>query len=421
MLKDKSAKILAEIKSYSKAEKLFILFTMICSFCITCDFATIKPVAYSVFISYFSAAYFPYCWLLTLPLNFLIVTLYNKFLPRLGCYKMCACVAMSIVSINVLGVALLKNSSLFTFFYFMWKDIYIMLMFQQLWSIIHATISKEKAKYLYGIIFGVGGLGSVVGSCIAGFYATSLGSENLLFITAFLYGIFIYSYDQLLKSRAQFKDQQLEPLQLSKQESKGGFALIYRSRYLKFILLIVVFMQVASTLLDFQFNSFLQQLFADKDQRTAYAGQIFSVVHAINICFQFFGTFLIVHWVGFKRSHFFIPLIFASQALSVLIVPSFALITLSFGMIKACDYSIFNILKEMLYLPLSVDEKFKAKAVIDVFAYRSSRALASLAILGVGWLGFPALSLSISWILLLIFIFWMLAVFFILRKEPAYI
>ena len=35
----------------------------------------------------------------------------------------------------------------------------------------------------------------------------------------------------------------------------------------------------------------------------------------------------------------------------------------------------------MLYLPLKNEEKFKAKAIIDVFAYRSSKAVASLIII----------------------------------------
>ena len=41
------------------------------------------------------------------------------------------------------------------------------------------------------------------------------------------------------------------------------------------------------------------------------------------------------------------------------------------------DKDVFNILKEMLYVPLKTDEKFKAKAIIDIFAYRSAKAFAS--------------------------------------------
>ena len=54
---------------------------------------------------------------------------------------------------------------------------------------------------------------------------------------------------------------------------------------------------------------------------------------------------------------------------------------LTYGTIKCFDYSVFGIIKEMLYQPLKVEEKFKAKAIIDVFTYRSAKAVASLIIL----------------------------------------
>jgi ATP/ADP translocase len=37
--------------------------------------------------------------------------------------------------------------------------------------------------------------------------------------------------------------------------------------------------------------------------------------------------------------------------------------------------SLFGVIREMLYVPLQLDEKFRAKAIIDVFAYRTSKAL----------------------------------------------
>ena len=37
----------------------------------------------------------------------------------------------------------------------------------------------------------------------------------------------------------------------------------------------------------------------------------------------------------------------------------------------------------MLYIPLKADEKFRARAVIDVFAHRSSKAFSSVLIIGV--------------------------------------
>ena len=87
----------------------------------------------------------------------------------------------------------------------------------------------------------------------------------------------------------------------------------------------------------------------------------------------------------------------------------------SFGSIKALDYSIFGIIKEMLYIPLKVEEKFKAKAIIDVFAYRSAKACASLMILCLQLVHFVNLNTLLSWGVLVIFTGWMAAVLFMFK------
>ena len=86
-------------------------------------------------------------------------------------------------------------------------------------------------------------------------------------------------------------------------------------------------------------------------------------------------------------------------------------------MIKTFDYSIFNILKEMLYVPLKTDEKFKAKAVIDVFAYRSAKAFASLFVIGLGMLSPEKLPYAYSWGPFTLFVVWIGAVFFYFQRR----
>ena len=45
---------------------------------------------------------------------------------------------------------------------------------------------------------------------------------------------------------------------------------------------------------------------------------------------------------------------------------------------KCIDYSLFRAAKELLYIPLSYDAKYRTKGIIDVFAYRFGKGAASL-------------------------------------------
>jgi AAA family ATP:ADP antiporter len=50
----------------------------------------------------------------------------------------------------------------------------------------------------------------------------------------------------------------------------------------------------------------------------------------------------------------------------------------AFVLFKAFDYSLFRAAKEILYIPLSFDERYRAKEFIDVFGYRCSKGGISL-------------------------------------------
>ncbi|MDN3508450.1 MAG: Npt1/Npt2 family nucleotide transporter [Candidatus Neptunochlamydia sp.] len=401
------AQVKEEFQTYSRGQKLFLFFAMLCGFFITAEYAIIKPTSNSIFLTYYSVKLYPYAWLLTVPLNLVVVTLYNRFLSKLGCFKMFLCTIFLTMGINVLSGAFVQQFPPLTFLLYIWKDIYVLLMFQQLWSVIHTKTEISKAKYLYGILFGVSGIGAIFGSLVPSFFAVKMGSEPLLYMTIPLYLFFIWAYHQML-SRSGIEGE--DHMQIKK--AKGGFRLIRSSSALKFILLIVILMQLSTTIMDYQFNNFLQQKFPMQDLRTQFYGRLWGMINICKLCLQFFATFLLVQFLGLRKSHFVVPGILLGNAALTLIAPSFGVITYGFSVIKTFDYSIFNILKEMLYVPLKTDEKFKAKVVIDVFAYRSAKAFASLFVIALRVLSPEKLPYAYSWGPFTLFVVWIGAVFF---------
>jgi AAA family ATP:ADP antiporter len=312
---------------------------------------------------------------------------------------------------NTFSAFYLKQFHFLPFILYLWKDIFVILMFQQLWSVIHATMNIARAKYLYGIVFGMGGLGSVAGSLMTGFFAVHLGSEKLLLTTLPFYFLIIISYCVALHVRSSVTDKQnIDGMSRDTTDVMGGMKLIRKSTFLKFILIIVLAMQVSSTILDYQFSSYLEKAFSIQDLRTAFLGKFFGLVNTINIFLQFIGSYLLVRVIGLERSHLAIPIILTIYGIGFLLFPTFPFICLYFANIKALDYSIFGIIKEMLYIPLKVDEKFKAKAIIDVFAYRTAKACASLIIILLGLITSIELNTLLSWGVLVIFFAWMISV-----------
>ncbi|MDR2539166.1 MAG: hypothetical protein LBC45_00840 [Chlamydiales bacterium] len=401
---------------FSITEHLFMIGAMLCGFFISADYSIIRPVSNSLFITKYGTQFFPYAWMISIPLNLLLVGIYNKYLPKFGCLKTYLILASSIVVINCSCALLIKQFSFLIFFLYIWKEIYIMLMFQQLWSIIHSTISLKHAKYLYGIFLGAGGVGSLLGSLLPGFFAVKVGSESLLYMTLPLYLCLTAAFILILKQSNEGHFLQLEEKIRAKEALLHGVILIVNSRTLAFIAFSVLFMQLSATLVDYQFSTYLEQTIFGKDLRTQYIGRVLGIGLGISVCMQFFGTYFLIQMMGVKRLHMGFPMLLGLMNMLSFLFPGFAITTLVFILLKACDFSLFTIIKETLYIPLSSDEKFRAKAFIDVFLYRFAKVFASLIILGLQVILTRYLLPVLHSISICVFISWIAVAIYLFKK-----
>lgn len=374
------ANIRSELTSFGRTEKLFVFFAMLTGFLISSEYAIARPASQSLLLTIFSVQVLPWIWLATVPLNLAAIYLYSRFLPKIGPLRMLTYTALSVIGVNILTSYLFPIYPSFILFQFAWKDIYVILMFKQLWSLIHTTIAASRAKYLFGFIFGMGTMGGIFGSFVPSHFAVSIGSEKLFLFTLPLYLLLIFAYRNAYLRSLVSKDA-FEHKLTTNPSPKEGFSLIRKNKFLGAVLLLVVLMQVSVGLIEYQFNAHLELNILEKDLRTAYYGSTFVYVSLLSGIFQIVGSFLMVRTLGLRGSHLLIPLLLLGSAVLSLVIPTFALITFSFVFLKAVDFSLFGVVREMLYIPLQLDEKFRAKAIIDVFAYRSSKALLSLVLL----------------------------------------
>lgn len=361
------------LQSFSKSEKLFVLFAMLTGFLISSEYAITRPSSHALFITVFSSSALPWLWLATVPLNLVAISLYNRFLPRFGPLKMYAAVSLLVITINSCAFFVLPIFPEYIFLQCAWKDIYILLMFKQMWSMIHTTIEATRAKYLYGLIFAMGTVGACIGSAIPGLFAVSIGSETLFLFTLPIYAVQFAAYRLALQ-------RSLVPKQ-SFPAAPQSLPQVFQNRTLVGILALIVLMQVSIGLMDYRFNLHLETSILEKDLRTAYCGFVFGWMNALNLGLQAVGSFLFIRFLGLKRVHLLIPILVGLSTFSLWMMPTFAVVSSAYIFMKALDLSLFSVSREMLYIPLNLDAKFRAKAVIDVFAYRSSKALVSLLIL----------------------------------------
>ena len=71
----------------------------------------------------------------------------------------------------------------------------------------------------------------------------------------------------------------------------------------------------------------------------------------------------------------------------------------------------------MLYIPLQLDAKFRAKAVIDVFAYRTSKAMVALGLIVMQGIAGSLLLSMTAYASVLLFLGWLGVVFLFFNRR----
>lgn len=114
-----------------------------------------------------------------------------------------------------------------------------------------------------------------------------------------------------------------------------------------------------------------------------------------------------------------LPVLLLGSSASIVLLPGIASLIMGFASIKVFDYSLFNLLKEMLYVPLSPYEKKNAKAVVDIFAYRSSKGIASFLVIGLQTFFASSVIALCCWSVLVLFGSWILLSIFYFRSSGS--
>ncbi len=189
----------------------------------------------------------------------------------------------------------------------------------------------------------------------------------------------------------------------------GGWRAILHHRYLVLIAALLLLAQMVEPLVEYQFMKVVESSILEREARTAYLGEFFSVLSGVAIAINLLITPLVHRWLGAVGGLLAQP---TAVMLGSLYYMSNA--TLAAGaFLKIADrglsYSINRASKELLYVPIEPLLIFQAKAWIDMFGYRLFKVLGSILILLLTqWLPWSASTAQLGWLVLAVCAVWWL-------------
>lgn len=258
---------------------------------------------------------------------------------------------------------------------YLFRNAYVVLIIEQYWSYINSTLTQANARKYNGPICGIASLGSIAAGMVGAGVVASLGTSHsaLLAVAATIPAAFIS--DQVYRRYGEPKDDSKG----AEHKAGGHLALhLFRTeKRLPLLLGMVILTQIIEAVMALAFQGELTNAFPSVDQQTAYSYAFFAWINGIAAVLQFVAAPILMQLVRPAIVNLIIPLIHVVACAAYLKEPGLTTAAIAYAGFKSVDYSLFRATKEVLYVPLSFEARYRTKEVIDVFGYRFSKGIAS--------------------------------------------
>jgi ATP:ADP antiporter, AAA family len=333
--------------------------------------------------------------------------------------------------------------------FFLWVGIFSLMIVAQFWSFANDLYTKEQGERLFVIVaFGMS-LGAVMGSILARQIIPLVGVPQALLVAA---GLLILAavVSNVVDARERAKHETHLPPHLTTAElpaatgeyqilamedaqqltvslpgigpasRPGTFRLVFGSRYLLLIALLMLIVNWVNTTGEYILGRTVAGAAEAAVSSGAagglgvpeYIGRFYSefylIVNVVGVLVQLFVVSRLLKYLGVRAAVLVLPLIALTGYTILAFVPILALVRAVKIAENATDYSIQNTVRNVLFLPTSRDEKYKAKQAIDSFFWRAGDVMSAalvfvgVTMLGLGTMGFARVNLVLAaiWVML---------------------
>jgi AAA family ATP:ADP antiporter len=343
----------------------------------------------------------------------------------LGIIPMYGWVATKVNRIQLLAGLMaffIANLGLFWFFgiqgtregvvFYIWLGIFNVFMVSSFWAFANDIYDEDQGTRLFPLI-GIGmSLGALAGSSMVSplIKRFQLGPYALMLIAAAILGIcllLILRVNSHETRRAHFNVVHQSRLPLGKE---GGFQLILYDKYLFWIAVLIVLLNVVNTTGEYILAKFVIAEAAKAGGNpkvfiSEFYGSFYSTVNILGLVLQALVTSRVFRLIGVRGALFVLPALALISYTGLALLPVLAVVRWTKILENSTDYSIMNTVRQALWLSTSLEAKYKAKAAIDTFCMRGGDVLQAGIVfagssLGAGIAGFSwfNVGLTLAWL-----------------------
>lgn len=252
------------------------------------------------------------------------------------------------------------------------------------WAFVASTTKPEAAKKGYAMIVSCIQLGTISGPAIVTNYAPTVGLPMLIGLGGFLV-ILVPFLVRLYLSMVEKDDVQESNTPDDKKPKTGffeGLRLIATRPYVMGILIVSTVYEVVATIIEFQMNMIVKDVFPSRELFASFTGKYGMSVNTMVLMFSFLGTSYFMRKYGIRFCLLAYPIIVGIVLSGLLVMDNMNLSNIEMMwilfmvmiIIKGLSYALNNPTKEVIYIPTTKDIRFKAKGWIESFGGRTAKA-----------------------------------------------
>lgn len=378
-----------------------------------------------------------------------LVPAYGALADRLPRRRLLNVVTAFFIACLVAFYGLTRGGAPIAAIFFLWVGIFNLMIVAQFWSFANDLYTKEQGERLFAIVAVGASLGAVLGARLAGWLIPVFGLPQLLLVAAGMLALAV-AISNLVDARERARHETHLPLHLTTAEipaatgeyqiqtvedtkkltvslpglgptsRPGTFRLVFANRYLLLIALLILILNWVNTTGEYILGSTVTQaaktaVAAGRAQglsESEFIGRFYSDflfwVSVTALGLQLFIVSRLIKYLGVQVGVLVLPVLALTGYAVLAFAPVLALVRAVKIAENATDYSIQNTVRNVLFLPTSRDEKYKAKQAIDSFFQRAGDVLSAalvfigVTLLGLGTTGFARANLVLAciWVLL---------------------
>jgi len=363
-------------------------------FLLTASAYIIIPVKISLYLENLSFERLPYAYLLTAVLIGFVVTLNAKLLRTLKREQYITYSLIFFIANLLIFWFLFKTAGTWlSMIFWFWEDIFLGTSVTQFWILVNDFYNPRQTKRLVGFLVSGGLLGGIVGSLIASILATILGTEDLLLVCPVILVGAVAIVKILHRQTREDEETESKTKEKGKEEGKKkkptlgivkNLQMFKNSRHLLLLSGIVSFSIIVATMIDFQFSSVVNEVFQEQDARTAFLGIFFTVLLIFSYLLHVFTTNRILKSFGLRTALLIAPFFLLLGAAAIFLLPVLVHIYWAVyikGADKSLAHSLNQSVRELLYIPIPPEIKYKSKVFIDMFVSKFAKGIGAIFLL----------------------------------------